>query len=86
MDLKEYGYKKTLQEILEELALHCQIITGKSCNIKLILPDEVVEDYTKQFYPVEKTSPLEKIYSTNDTTKQFHTNGIIELLKESEQF
>ncbi len=73
----------TLTEILENLSAHCACVTGIIGNIKVILPDQVIEEYTKQFTPKEKI----KTVDPNEQCKLSRlctVGGTVELIKESE--
>lgn len=52
----EYGGEKSLQEILEELSLYCSINFADvhENNIKLILPDKILKQYTKTMFAKER--------------------------------
>lgn len=72
----------SLLEILENLSVHCSITTGKRCDLKLVLPDIVIDEFSKSFKLVEKGVP---VWSSdgNGIKSVYCSGGIIELIKES---
>lgn len=75
----------TLQEILDELTVHCNSVTGKRCVIKLILPDAVIDQFNLVFRPkelIQLGSPSKDMYSFLCT---LHGNGgTVELYRDSD--
>lgn len=60
--LTEYGGQKSLQEIIEDLAVHCMAITGKDAQFKIMLPKEVVEKFNSSFSAKQRIgTPVEGI-------------------------
>ena len=72
----------SLMEILDKLTIHCELVTGKKCELKLALPTEVLEDFGK----IMKSR--EKLILTNQSSENYYitkingNGGTIELLKE----
>src|SRR5580704_12190175 len=78
----EYLKPKPLQEILEELALHCLSITGKKEEIELYLPQAVLSKFNNCFIPKERIklfgTPNEPI--SEIVLKVYHTDcGIVKI-------
>ena len=78
--MNEYGYQKSLQEILQELVNHCTLITGEGVHLKLHLPPSVLGEYSRSMKPIpkftlfgESSDPKMKI------TKLYLSNGTVEL-------
>jgi hypothetical protein len=53
---EEYGYQKSLQEILEELSIYCSVnfVYHEDNKIKLILPDKIMKQYSKIAFAKER--------------------------------
>ena len=43
-----------LTQILDDLTVYCESVSGKKCELKLVLPDEVLESFSKSAKPIEK--------------------------------
>ncbi len=75
-----------LIDILNELTAHCCLITGKQCELKLILPDKVIEEFSKEFKPKERIVLFGQDPETPESNIRY-VNGIggtVKLIKESE--
>lgn len=70
-----------LQEILEELSLHCYAETGKQSTIQVVLPRAVIERFSLAFLPKEK---LVMAPSYGQLKKLYVNGGTVELLAAEE--
>jgi hypothetical protein len=85
MTQNKYGSQKSLVEILEELSLYCLQETGKKCDIKLVLPDEVLNRFILQFTAKEKyTFPEESDPNKMEAPSVHGTGGTVSLVKQSD--
>jgi hypothetical protein len=55
--MSEYGETKSLQEILEELAVHCQMVSLGTPTIKVILPRAVIDNFSSTFCAKQRFIP-----------------------------
>lgn len=76
----DYGYQKTLQEILEELSTYCvmnHLIGERENKIKIILPDKVIRGYNKIWYAKERIIIDGQIVNRNDPVYMDHIKNSI---------
>lgn len=79
-DIEDYGYQKSLQEILEELSFYCQNISGNG-NIQIILLDKVIDHFNLQFMAKQRLKIEELVHG--GIHKMWYNSGIVELLRVS---
>lgn len=73
-----------LIELLDELTMHCKNVTGKDCDIQLLLPDAVIDDfYLNIAKPKELIQPGTPIETKMDSFKVYGHGGIVNVHKET---
>ena len=77
---QEYGKEVTFQEILELLVLHCHNAGVKNPKVKVVLPKQIIDQFSASLRAKERLGGSESIVSS------FHAScpGTVELFNDQD--
>lgn len=86
--MSEYGETKSLQEILEELALYCAVNMADPNGIRVIIPKKALEAFSRSFAAKERIVLTGDAPKSNSTiTAVWNSSGCVRIhtLEENEE-
>ena len=80
-----YIKRKSLVDIFEELALYCELQGVSKPVIKIVLPKQIIEEYSKSLMPSQQIKLLGQSDLTKSLIKSVSlTSGTVELYNDEE--
>jgi hypothetical protein len=84
--MNEYGEIKTLEEILLDLTKYCALNFVTEANIKVVLPDEIVDQFALSFKKKTKYLPGSSYqFSYSKDFTMFFNGGTVKIVRQSDE-